>query len=149
VRFETLSRDVQLAVHRLWNNPAFTTVAIVTLALGIGATTAIVTLVEQVMFRPLRVERPNQLWRIGDTLGCCNSTGYGQDNWTFFSWELIGAAPGIYLYTLAACDRTKRQQEKGRKGANSCCSPSPLLLVLLLVEMQRDGEGLGLISWFV
>jgi hypothetical protein len=75
VRFETLSRDVQLAVHRLWNNPAFTTVAIVTLALGIGATTAIVTLVEQVMFRPLRVERPNQLWRIGDTLGCCNSTG--------------------------------------------------------------------------
>jgi hypothetical protein len=28
-----------------------------------------------------------RLWRIGDTVGCCYATGFGQDNWRFSSWE--------------------------------------------------------------
>jgi predicted permease len=85
--FETLLKDVRLAVRALRKNPGFTTVAIVTLALGIGATTAIFTLVEQVMLRQLPVARPEQLWRVGEAVRCCNWSGYGQDNWSFFPWE--------------------------------------------------------------
>jgi len=48
-----------------------TATAVVTLALGIGATAAIFTLIQQVMLRPLAVAKPEQLWRIGDAVTCC------------------------------------------------------------------------------
>jgi putative ABC transport system permease protein len=84
---DELLRDLYLALRTLRKNPGFTTVAILTLALGIGATTAIFTLVEQVMLRPLPVVEPGQLWRVGETVGCCYSSGYGQNDWRFFPWE--------------------------------------------------------------
>jgi hypothetical protein len=87
---ETLLRNVRLALRRLRKNPGFTTVAILTLSLGIGATTAIFTLVQQVMLRPLPVVQPDQLWRVGNAVRCCNWTGYSQDNWSFFPWEGVG-----------------------------------------------------------
>lgn len=69
--------------------------AVLTLGLGIGATTAIFTLVQQVMLRSLPVARPEQLWRIGDAVRCCYSDGYTQgdgnglakNDWSLFSWE--------------------------------------------------------------
>ncbi|MGA7918517.1 MAG: hypothetical protein WCA38_02525 [Candidatus Acidiferrales bacterium] len=54
------------------SRPPFTAVAVITLALGIGAAAAILTLVQQVMLQP------SQLWRIGDTAHCCYSDGYSQ-----------------------------------------------------------------------
>ena len=82
---ESVLRDVQVALRLLRRSPAFTIVATVTLALGIGATTAIFTLVEQVMLRPLPVAEPERLWRVGQPVGCCNATGYAQNEWRFFS----------------------------------------------------------------
>jgi putative ABC transport system permease protein len=84
-------RDVRHALRLLWKSPAFTATAVVTLALGIGATTAIFTLVEQVMLRSLPVAKPQELWRIGDTADCCYSTKYAQGDWNFFSWEAYRA----------------------------------------------------------
>ena len=51
--------------------PAFTVTAILTLAIGIGATTAIFTLVHAIMLKSLPVADPAQLYRIGDTQDCC------------------------------------------------------------------------------
>src|SRR4051812_30424156 len=85
--------DVKYALRRLNKSPGFTATVVLTLALGIGATTAIFTLVHQVMLRSLAVAKPEQLWRIGDAVTCCYSTGYTQSNdaaendWTLFSWE--------------------------------------------------------------
>src|SRR3954471_269884 len=85
--------DVKYALRRFNKSPGFTATAVVTLALGIGATTAIFTLIQQVMLRSLAVAKPEQLWRIGDAVTCCYSTGYTQSNdaaendWTLFSWE--------------------------------------------------------------
>jgi hypothetical protein len=84
---------VKYALRRFNKSPGFTATDVVTLALGIGATAAIFTLIQQVMLRSLAVAKPEQLWRIGDAATCCYSTGYTQSNhaaendWTLFSWE--------------------------------------------------------------
>jgi predicted permease len=82
--------DLREALRRLRKAPGVTTTALITLALGIGATTAIFTLVHQVMLKSLPVTKPEELWRIGDEVRCCNWGGYTQgDNGDFslFSWE--------------------------------------------------------------
>ena len=82
--------DLRDALRQLRKAPGFATTAIVTLALGIGATTAIFTLVHQVMLKSLPVTKPDELWRIGDKIRCCNWGGYVQGNdgnFSLFSWE--------------------------------------------------------------
>jgi predicted permease len=82
--------DVRDAVRQLRKAPGFTATALITLALGIGATTAIFTLVHQVMLKSLPVTKPGELWRIGDKDRCCNWGGYTQGDdgdFALFSWE--------------------------------------------------------------
>src|SRR3954454_8527358 len=66
--------DVKYALRRFNKSPGFTATAVVTLALGIGATAAIFTLIQEVMLRSLAVANPEQLWRIGDAVTCYYST---------------------------------------------------------------------------
>src|SRR6202161_78729 len=83
--------DMRDALRQLRKAPGFALTAIITLALGIGATTAIFTLVHQVMLKSLPVVKPEELWRIGDKIRCCNWGGYvqGSDgNFALFSWEM-------------------------------------------------------------
>src|ERR1700721_1687481 len=83
--------DLRHALRQVGKAPGFTTTAVVTLALGIGATTAIFTLAHQVMLKSLPVANPDELWRIGDKIRCCNWGGYTQGddgNFSLFSWEM-------------------------------------------------------------
>jgi putative ABC transport system permease protein len=82
--------DLRDALRQLRKAPGFTTTAVITLALGIGATTAIFTLIHQVMLKSLPVAKPQELWRIGDNIRCCNWGGYTQGDdgdFSLFSWE--------------------------------------------------------------
>ncbi|HTJ31066.1 MAG TPA: ABC transporter permease [Acidobacteriaceae bacterium] len=82
--------DLRDALRQLRKAPGFTATAIITLALGIGATTAIFTLIHQVMLKSLPVSKPEELWRVGDKIRCCNWGGYvqgGDSNFSLFSWE--------------------------------------------------------------
>jgi putative ABC transport system permease protein len=83
-------RDLREALRQLKKTPGVTTTAVITLALGIGVTTAIFTLVHQVMLKSLPVTKPEELWRIGDKVRCCNWGGYTQGDdgdFSLFSWE--------------------------------------------------------------
>jgi len=67
-------------------SPVFSLTAILTLALGIGGTTAIFTLINAVMLRSLPVSDPRLLYRIGSGDDCCGLGGL-QDHWGLFSYS--------------------------------------------------------------
>ena len=58
-------RDLKFAIRQLLKNPGFAAVAILTLALGIGANTAIFSVLDQLLVRPLPVPQPERLALVG------------------------------------------------------------------------------------
>jgi len=79
--------NLRYTLRQFRQSPVFTTAAIFTLALGIGGTTAIFTLIDAVMLRSLPVSNPAMLYRIGDGDDCCVESG-PQDRWGMFSYAL-------------------------------------------------------------
>src|SRR5271165_4712089 len=85
----SILNEIRLGLRQMRKAPAFTIVAVVTLALGIGANTAVFTLLDQALLRSLPVAHPEQLVRLrwtGDTPGHFNSFG-GDDN-EYFSYPM-------------------------------------------------------------
>ena len=86
---ETLVLDTRHAVRRLRMAPAFTVATVLTLALGIGATTSIFTLVNAILLKSLPVANPGELYRLGREAHCCYLGGYSQDKeFSLVSYDL-------------------------------------------------------------
>ena len=84
----TLAGDIRHALRQFWTARVFTVTAVLTLAIGIGGTTAIFTLIHAVMLRSLPVSDPARLYRIGDGDNCCVQGGT-QDRWGMVSLPLF------------------------------------------------------------
>lgn len=80
--------NIRYAVRQFALAPAFTIAAVLTLAIGIGGTTAIFTLIDAVMLKSLPVKDSSRLYRIGTGDDCCVSGG-PQDQWGFYSYPLF------------------------------------------------------------
>jgi predicted permease len=84
---QDLRGNLRYATRQFNQTPVFTIAAVLTLAIGIGGTTAIFTLIHAVMLRSLPVSDPARLYRIGDGDDCCVEGG-PQDRWGMFSYPL-------------------------------------------------------------
>ncbi|HMG85311.1 MAG TPA: ABC transporter permease [Terracidiphilus sp.] len=83
----TLRQDVLYALRQMRLSPVFTLTAMLTLALGIGATTAIFSLIDSVMLKSLPVSEPSRLYRVGSGMNCCGQIG-PQKEWGIFPYTL-------------------------------------------------------------
>src|ERR1700730_9581408 len=84
---QRLPGNFRYALRQFRLSPVFTAAAVLTLALGIGGTTAIFTLIHAVMLRSLPVSDPGRLYRVGEGDDCCVEGG-PQDKWGMFSFAL-------------------------------------------------------------
>src|SRR5579863_8861015 len=82
--------DIRLALRQLRKSPGFAITVVLTIALGIGANTAIFTLVHAILMKSLPVADPSTLYRVGDKDDCCVNGGFINDDGDFdlFSYEL-------------------------------------------------------------
>ena len=86
---ETCWQDLRYAQRRLRMAPTFTIATVLTLALGIGATTSIFTLVHAVLLKSLPVASPGELYRLGKESRCCYQGGYSQEKeFSLVSYDL-------------------------------------------------------------
>jgi len=86
---EILLQDTRFALRLLRRSPAFTITTVLMLALGIGATTSIFTLVHAVLLKSLPVTNPAELYRLGKESRCCFQGGYSQDKeFSLVSYQL-------------------------------------------------------------
>ncbi len=82
--------DLKSALRQFRKSPGLAATIILTISLGIGANTAIFTLVHAILLQALPVSNPASLYRIGDLDDCCVNGGYENDNGDFdlFSYDL-------------------------------------------------------------
>jgi predicted permease len=87
--YSTMS-DFKFAFRQFQKSPGFAATVILTISLGIGANTAIFTLVHAILLKNLPVANPASLYRIGDLDDCCVNGGFINDNGDFdlFSYDL-------------------------------------------------------------
>ncbi|HEY1340406.1 MAG TPA: ABC transporter permease, partial [Bryobacteraceae bacterium] len=95
----TFAADLRYAFRTMRSSPGFTTVAVATLALGIGATTAIFTVVNSVMLEPLAYPEPDRIVRLGRQYP--NGNSYSNSIPKYMAWRQNDVFESMALYDFA------------------------------------------------
>ena len=118
---QTFFRDIRYAARQLRKSPGFSLTVVLALALGIGATTAIFSLVEGVLLRPLPLADPERLVMLGEHIGSSPHTAVSaRDVITYSRTTSAFSALGgyaIFTYELSGND-TPEQIDVGRFNAS-------------------------------
>jgi predicted permease len=120
----TIWNDLRYAFRQLRKSPGFTLTAVLTLALGIGANTAVFTLVHAVMLKSLPVADPQQLYQVGNNDKCCTWGGF-QDSWALYSYDFYQhmRANTPAFEELAAFQANNPTVSVRRSGTNAPADP--------------------------
>src|SRR5262245_57300896 len=107
--------DLRLAIRALRGTPIVSAVAALSLALGIGANTAMFSLVNGLLLRTLLVDRPNQLMTISTDEA--HSLGFsGGLGWNYAMWEglrpRLGAFDGGFVWKMERLDLAERGETR-------------------------------------
>jgi predicted permease len=121
---QNLTGHFRYALRQFRLSPVFTAAAVLTLALGIGGTTAIFTLIHAVMLRSLPVSDPARLYRVGEGDDCCVEGG-PQDQWGMFSFPLYERlkANTPEFEEVAAFQAGRGRMSVRRQGVESIARP--------------------------
>jgi predicted permease len=95
----TLTADIRYALRMMRSSPGFTVVAVAALALGIGANTAIFTVVNSVMLEPLPYSQPERLVRLGRQYP--HGSGYSNSIPKYMAWRQNDVFESMTLYDFA------------------------------------------------
>jgi len=119
-----LPGSFRYALRQFRLSPVFTAAAVLTLALGIGGTTAIFTLIHAVMLRSLPVSDAGRLYRVGEGDDCCVEGG-PQDQWGMFSYSLYQRlkTETPEFEEVAAFQAGRGQLSVRRQGVDSAARP--------------------------
>jgi predicted permease len=119
-----LPGSFRYALRQFRLSPVFTAAAVLTLALGIGGTTAIFTLIHAVMLRSLPVSDAGKLYRVGEGDDCCVE-GSPQDQWGMFSYSLYQRlkAETPEFEEVAAFQAGRGRLSVRRQGVDSAARP--------------------------
>src|SRR6185437_4216287 len=143
----TLLQDMRYALRLLCKSPGFTAVAILTLALGIGANTAIFSVVQNLLLRPLPYSHPNQLIEIWNTyLPTVPLAGLSVGDFHDWSMEAtsVAAMAGFSWYQSGANVTGGKSPERVKIGYASAnlfalLGTKPVVGRLFLPEEDRRG----------
>jgi predicted permease len=101
---DTLRQDIRYGIRTLMKNPGFTAIAVLTLALGLGANTAIFSLTDQILLRRLPVERPDELVVVrspGPKSGHVWSDGDGSASFSYPVYKALRDKNNVFAGLLA------------------------------------------------
>src|SRR5579862_6123983 len=149
-----ISRDIRFALRQLLKAPGFTATAVLTLAFGIGATTAIFSIVEGVLLRPLPFADPSRVVVVGDliegtkfdtpSVPAYESLQYARDTHAFTSM-------GAYLQTAyelsGAGDPAQVNASRMNAGVFSALGVSPLMGRVFTAQDDDGRQQVAVISY--